>query len=172
MKEIAFEDIIKIENDSVSLSNYCSDKIVKQCAKKFLVEYPNNFFDESLFKLVTTCLHDKWIMYYFKLPDALIDDAMIDIFALDNVCNLTDKECLQLIEKFIEKCKERGDEEKIAALKLRVEKEKHFDNDKNYSALFDEYLLPKIHSYSQELFEKFARFRNGGFSSVDLRKAK
>ena len=174
LKEIAFEDIIKIENDSVSLSNYSSDKIVEQCAKKFLAEYPNRFFDERLFKLATTYLHDKWIMYYFKLPDALIDDAMIDIFALENVCELTGEERLQLIEKFIEKCNASGDEEKIVALQLR--RGKYFDNDKNHSALFDGSLLPKIHSYfeeaSQGLFEKFARFRNEGSSSVDLRKAK
>jgi len=129
LKAIALEDIIKIENESVSFSEYISNKIIGQYAKKILAEYPNNFFDERLFKLATATGHDKWILNYYELSDVLIDDVLTDIFARDNVCNLTNKERFWLIKKFIDKCKINGDEEKIKA--WHSYGEKYFNDDKN-----------------------------------------
>ena len=138
LKELKGWNIIKIEDDFIPVSNNISYRIFDQCIQKFLSEYPNKyFFDERLFKFVAKDGINKGILDYFELPDILMDDALTDIFVLENVSKFTNVERFQLLKKILKRFKGVGNEEKIEDLYSRGKK--YFDTDTEYALLFKEY---------------------------------
>lgn len=157
--------IIKIKDDSVPVSNQISHKIFDKCVGRFLDEYSaENIFDERLFKLVAQYNLNKGILEYVALPDAFVDEALIDILAFENVGRFTNEDRCRIIKSFVESCK--GDEEKIRDVYLRGEK--YFDSCEEYFRLFDEYDVrsvreiptQKISSETEKILSSSGEFQN------------
>lgn len=135
LKELKRWNVIRIEDDLIPVSNNISHKIFNECRKNFLDEYPSkNLFDERLFKFVAeNGLHA--VLDYIVAPDALVDEALTEIFAFENVGKFTNDERCRMVRALIERY--NGDMTKIQGLCNLGES--YFDSYEGFYRLFAGY---------------------------------
>ena len=147
LKELKRWNVIKIKDDSVPVSNHISHKVFEKCVEAFLNEYSaKNIFDERLFKFVVQGSFNNGLMEYAALPDALVDENLIDILAFENVGKFSNNDRCKIIKAFLDKC--GNDREKIRDLCLRGEK--YFDSYEEYYRLFEEYDIYPVRGNSPQ----------------------
>lgn len=153
LQELERWNIIKIEDDFIPVNNQISHKVFDKCVDEFLVEYSvDNLFDERLFKLVAQDSLNKGVLKYIALPDAFIDEPLIDILAFENVSGkFTNAERCLIIKALIDRCE--NDNEKIRDLRLRGEK--YFDSYEEFFLLFDENNIRPNHETKPLSSDKF-----------------
>lgn len=135
LKELRRWNIIRIEDDFILVSNNISHEIFNECRKEFLVEYPSeNLFDKRLFKFVAENKL-RGVLDYIDAPAALVDEALTEIFAFENVGNFTNDERCRVVKALITRY--NGDTAKIQSLCNRGEG--YFDSCEEYFRLFAGY---------------------------------